>query len=243
MIATRMEQMRALAALLPILLVAGCAIPTLHKEAAGFDGAGDTVVVVGRIELVPPLRPGEQDLKMGTIDPLDIKSAYHGRALLWLAPTPKREERTADVFNPPLEQTYFFRIPRTTRYVVHGSVLMHHRVTAVSRRGVDVATNEILIPGPIEFDIKPSDTAMYVGTLRLHRDEFNEVTKAELIDDYARAIVEFRKKFGAGGALRKAIARPVRQTVSGSGGAQTPAARPPLTRTIPARSGQLAISA
>ncbi len=213
--ATRMEQIRALAALLPILLVAGCAIPTLHKEAAGFEGSGDTVVVVGRIELVPPLKPGEQDLKMGTFDPLDIKSAYQGRALLWLAPTPKREERTADVFNPPLEQTYFFRIPRTTRYVVHGSVLMHHRVNVVSRRSLDVSTKELLIPGPIEFDIRPSDQAMYIGTLRLHRDEFNEVTRAELIDEYPQALAEFRKKFGNGAALRRAIARPVRQTVSG----------------------------
>jgi hypothetical protein len=205
-----MGPVRALAALVPILLLAGCAIPTLHKEAAGFDGAGDTVVVVGRIELVPPLKPGEQDLKMGTIDPLDIKSQLQGRAILWLAPTPKREERTADAFNPPLEQTYFFRIPRTTRYVVHGSVLMYHRVTAVSRRSVETSSNELLIPGPIEFDIKPSDRAMYVGTLRLHRDEFNEVTKAELIDDYARALADFRKKFGADAALRKALARPAR---------------------------------
>jgi hypothetical protein len=238
--AASMDRIRALTALLTIPLMAACAmIPTLHKEAAGVDGAGDTVVVVGRVELVPPLRPGEQDLKMGTIDPLDMKGQLQGRALLWLAPTPKREERTADVINPPLEQTYFFRIPRTTRYVVHGSVVMQHRVTSVSRRGVDTSTAELLIPGPIELDMRPSDQAMYVGTLRLHRDEFNEVTRAELIDEYPRALAEFRKKFGAGAALRKAIARPVKQTVSGA----QPPARPPLTRTIPARSGQLAIPA
>ncbi|MGH8682987.1 MAG: hypothetical protein ACREVP_15925 [Burkholderiales bacterium] len=207
--ATPTDRIRALAALAPILLAAGCAIPTLHKEAAGVDGTGNTVIVVGRIELVPPLKPGEQDLKMGTIDPLDMKSQLQGRAILWLAPTPKREERTADAFNPPLEQTYFFRIPRTTRYVVHGSVLMYHRVTAVSRRSVETTSNELLIPGPIEFDIKPSDKAMYVGTLRLHRDEFNEITRAELIDDYARALADFRLKFGADAVMRRAIARPV----------------------------------
>jgi hypothetical protein len=75
---------------------------------------------------------------------------------------------------------------------------------------VDVSTNELLIPGPIEFDIRPSDKATYVGTLRLHRDEFNEVTRAELIDDYARALADFRLKFGAEAVLRRAIARPVR---------------------------------
>jgi hypothetical protein len=204
----RVAPLRAIAALAAIAL-AGCAIPTLHKEAAGVDGFGDTVVVVGRIELVPPLRPGEQDLKMGTFDPLDVKGQLTGRAVLWLASTPKREERTADAFNPPLEQTYFFRIPRTTRYVVHGSVMMYHRVTHVSRRSVQTTTDELLIPGPIEFDIRSSDKAMYVGTLRLHRDEFNEVTRAELVDDYARALADFRRKFGAEATLRKAIARPV----------------------------------
>jgi hypothetical protein len=212
-----MSRAWALAALLVILLAAGCAIPTLHKEAAGVDGAGDTVVVVGRIELVPPLRPGEQDLKMGTFDPLDTKSQLQGRAILWLASTAKREERTGDAINPPLEQTYSFRIPRTTRYVVHGSVLMYHRVTSVSRRSIETASNELLIPGPIEFDIKPADRAIYVGTLRLHRDEFNEVTRAEIIDEYAQALAEFRKKFGAGAALRRAIARPVRQAVADGG--------------------------
>lgn len=209
-----MSAARALAALASILLIAGCAVPTLHKEAAGVDGASDTVVVVGRIELVPPLKPGEQDLKMGTIDPLDMKSAYTGRAILWLASTPKHEERTGDAINPPLEQTYFFRIPRGTRYVVHGSVMMYHRVNVVSRRSLSQSTAEIVIPGPIEFDIKPSDKAMYVGTLRLHRDEFNEVTRAEFIDEYPLALAEFRKKFGAGAALRRAIARPVRQTAA-----------------------------
>jgi hypothetical protein len=208
------QLIRALAALLPILLAAGCAIPTLHKEAAGVDGAGDTVVVVGRIELVPPLKAGEQDLKMGTFDPMDAKGQLTGRAVLWLAPTATREERTADAINPPLERTYFFRIPRTARYVVHGSVLMYHRVTSVSRRSVETASAELLIPGPIEFDIKPADRAIYVGTLRLHRDEFNEVTRAEFVDDYARAAADFRQKFGAGPTLRRAIARPVRQTVS-----------------------------
>jgi hypothetical protein len=208
---------RALVALATLSLLGGCAIPTLHKEAAGIDGAGDTVVVVGRIELVPPLKPGEQDLKMGTFDPLDAKGQLQGRALLWLAPTAKREERTADAINPPLERTYFFRIPRTARYVVHGSVLMYHRVTSVSRRSVETASAELLIPGPIEFDIKPADRAIYVGTLRLHRDEFNEVTRAEIIDEYAQALAEFRKKFGAGAALRRAIARPVRQAVADGG--------------------------
>jgi len=46
--------------------------------------------------------------------------------------------------------------------------------------------------------------------LRLHRDEFNEVTKAEILDQYARASAEFKKKFGERAVLRKAIAKPLK---------------------------------
>lgn len=50
--------------------------------------------------------------------------------------------------------------------MVHGMVLMQHRVTTV-------------------------------GTWRLHRDEFNEVTRVQLLDQYSVAAAEFRKRFGA----------------------------------------------
>jgi hypothetical protein len=59
----------------------------------------------------------------------------------------------------------------------------------------------------------------------LHRDEFNEVTRAELVDDYARALADFRKKFGAGAELRRAIARPARQQSAAAALSPPPAAR------------------
>jgi hypothetical protein len=67
----------------------------------------------------------------------------------------------------------------------------------------------ILLPR-LEFDIKSTEKAVYVGTLRLHRDEFNEVTKAEILDHYAGASAEFKKKFGNRTVLRKAMAKPLK---------------------------------
>jgi hypothetical protein len=66
-----------------------------------------------------------------------------------------------------------------------------------------------MIPVPIEFDIKPADKAIYVGTWRYHHDEFNEITKAEILDQYPAALAEFRKKFGADATLRKSLAKSV----------------------------------
>jgi hypothetical protein len=41
--------------------------------------------------------------------------------------------------------------------------------------------------------------------LRLRRDEFNEVLKADIVDEYESAAGEFKKRFGDGTPLRKAI--------------------------------------
>ena len=192
---------------LAALMAAGCGTVYTEPKSAR-ELAPKSVLLVGRIELIPPLKAGEQDLKMGTFDPMDAKGALTNRAVLYLSATPSsRREPTTEALNPELEKTFFFSIPKDKRYMVHGMVLMQHRVTAVNRRQVSTESNELLIPAPVEFDIHPGDKAIYVGTWRLHRDEFNEVTKAQLLDQYAAAAAEFRKRFGPEIALRKALPR------------------------------------
>jgi hypothetical protein len=68
-----------------------------------------------------------------------------------------------------------------------------------------VDQSELLFPAPIAFDIRPGDTAVYIGTLRLYRDEFHEVTKAEVRDDYGEASAQFRTKFPGAPLPRKAL--------------------------------------
>src|SRR5260370_12104864 len=80
------------------------------------------------------------------------------------------------------------------------------RTTGPCTVAVDDARIEI--PGGVRYDIRPGDKAIYVGTLLLHRDEFNEVTKVVVIDEYTPAAAEFKKRFGPGTELRKAIPRP-----------------------------------
>ena len=195
----------AIGSALTAMLVAGCGtVYTEPKNAR--DLTPDTVLIVGRIELVPPLRAGEQDLKMGTFDPMDAKGALTNRAVLYLSNTPNaRREPTMEALNPELEKTFFFSVPKDKRHMVHGMVLMQHRVSAVNRRHVSTESNELQIPAPLEFDIRPGDRAIYVGTWRLHRDEFNEVTRAQLLDQYSAAAAEFRKRFGREIPLRKAL--------------------------------------
>lgn len=189
-------------------LIAGCG--TIHPEITSLTAVSPgTVLVVGQIELVPPLQPGEQELRMGTFDPLDIAGKLRHRAVLHLANVPRPAEETWEVINPKLGETFFFKVPQEKRFVVMGTITTRRVTTKVTKRQVTEDVAEILLPR-VEFDLRPTDKAVYVGTLRLHRDEFNEVTRAEILDHHSRASAEFTKKFGSGTTLRKAILKPLK---------------------------------
>ena len=196
------------AALAAALLVAGCVSVSENVTGLGEVG-GDAVLLVGRIEIVPPIRPEEQKYRMGW-DLFDTKRHFIGRAVLFTSDTPEYRERTDTALNPPLEETFYVSLPKAHRYVVKGSVMM-----AMVSRGASARSGhdqvELLFPAPIALDIRPGDRAVYVGTLRLHRDEFHEVTKVELLDQYAAASTEFHRRFPGSLPPRKALLRGVRK--------------------------------
>ena len=204
--------MRPLAALVLVagLAAAGCVTVSEGVDAWSDLGA-DAVLLVGKIEIVPPVKPEEQTYRAG-VDIMNTKRHYISRALLFMSDEPRYQERTGDALNPPLEQTYFLKLPRSRRFMVKGSVTMALVARAVTARQSVIDHTELLFPAPIEFDIRPDDRAIYVGTLRLHRDEFHEVTQAEVFDQFSTAYAEFTRKFGGGLPLRKALLKPVRST-------------------------------
>jgi hypothetical protein len=191
-----------------VLILAGCG-PTPEQPVTRLSEVGaDSVVVVGRLELQPPLKPNEQQLKMGTIDPFDAAERFRDRGFLWFgraADTPA--EKGDFVMNPRLGELYFLRVPKNTPHMLGGYIRAQYVTRMTSPRSVAVDDARIEIPGGVRYDIRPGDRAIYVGTLVLHRDEFNEVTKAVIVDDYAAATAAFKQRFGQGTELRKAIPR------------------------------------
>jgi hypothetical protein len=198
--------MRRLAAL-AVLVLAGC-VSVSEDLGSVSDVGADEVMVVGKIEIVPAIKPEEQSFK--ALDPFNAKRHHIGRAIMFMSDKPEYREYTDTALNPPLEQTYFLKLAKSKRYMVKGAVTMAFALRVVSQRQAVTEQTELLFPVPVRLDIRPGDRAIYVGTLRLHRDEFNEVTKAEVRDDYASAIVDFRRKFGAAAAPRKALFVPVK---------------------------------
>ena len=179
-------------------LIAGCVTVSEGVGTMSEIGA-DSVLVVGKIELVPALRPDEQHINPPN-DVFNMRRHYLGRAILFMSDEPAYRERTANALNPAVGETFFVKVPRSQPFLVRGSVTMEMRMNSGRLEQTD-----LLLPAPLKIDIRSGDRAIYIGTLRLHRDEFHEVTRAELRDDYASAIVEFRDKFGAAGAPRKAL--------------------------------------
>jgi hypothetical protein len=198
---------RAAGILLAGLISAGC---VTINENVGSMSEIDTgsVMVVGKIQIIPPIKPGEQTFKAN--DPFNGQRNIMGRAIMFVSDKPEYQERTDLALNPPLEETFFLKVPRTQRYMVRGSVMMSFAMRVVSARQATTSQSDLLFPAPIEFDIRPGDKVIYVGTLRMHRDEFHEVTKAEVRDDYTAALADYRKKFGNGPAPRKALLKPAK---------------------------------
>jgi hypothetical protein len=202
--------MRLLAALIAAMGLAAAGCVTVSEGVGGWgEIPADSVLLVGKIEIVPPVRAEEQTYRAGW-DLFNTRRHHIGRAILFMSDQPRYQERTGDALNPPLEATYFLTVPRSRRFMVKGSVTMELVARAVTARQSVMDHTELLLPGPIEFDIRPADRAIYVGTLRLHRDEFHEVTRAEILDHFGAAHADFTKKFGPGLPLRKALLKPLR---------------------------------
>lgn len=185
-----------------VLLAAGC-VSVSEGVSSLKELDADSVLVVGKIEIVPPIKPEEQTYNAN--DPFNAKRHFIGRAVMFMSDKPQYREYTGHALNPPLEQVYFVKVPRSQRFMVKGSVTMSFSMRVVSRRQAETEQIELLFPAPVELDIRPSDKAIYIGTLRLHRDEFHEVTRAEVRDEFPAANAAFRKKFGGQATLRKAL--------------------------------------
>ncbi|HKW54863.1 MAG TPA: hypothetical protein VJO12_14315 [Stellaceae bacterium] len=206
--ASRMAARRVFLLVAGFLVLAGCG-PTPEQPVTRLSEIGaDSVLVVGRLELRPPLRPNEQQIKAGTIDPFGVGDTMRERGFLWFGRSADTPAEKGDfVMNPRLGESYFLRVPKNTPYMLGGYIMAQYVMKMTSPRSVAVDDARIEIPGGVRYDIRPGDHAIYVGTLVLYRDEFNEVTKAVFVDDYAAATAAFRQRFGQGTELRKAIPR------------------------------------
>lgn len=184
-------------ALLGLLVAAlgACGMP--KPEATSMAEIGvDSVLIVGAVEIVPPLNAYERELNLPN-DFFNAEGSMENRAILWAAEGPRGQRSiTGHAINPELGKTYFFSVPRSRPYLVEGQITTSMR---------DFVERRILLPSPIRVEMRSDDRAIYVGTLRLTRDDFNEVIAVEVVDEYRQASRDFAQRFGGGIELRRAL--------------------------------------
>ena len=100
----------------------------------------------------------------------------------------------------PFGEEFIVRSPNEPFYVIAGMMIL-----TMGRSGTDNA----YFPGGLKANIRPGDKAVYIGTIRYHRDEFFEITDAEIVDEYDRVKAEFEELLGNTFPLRKALLSPV----------------------------------
>lgn len=157
--------------------------------------SGETIVV-GRIELVPALKKGEQKiqgLNSGSFEnKIFVITDDQNRVL-------KNEPEVADYagrIEAILGKDFFVRSSNKPFYIVAGMMYLELGGSEMNRA---------YFPGGMKVSIKPGDKAVYIGTVQYHRNEFFEVSKVAIVDDYDYANAEFKKKFGGKISLHKAL--------------------------------------
>ena len=176
--------------------LSACVGPAREDVSSFSSIGGNEIVVVGRIDLVPPLRKGEQKLEgIGTgklENKIFVIADDHYRVL-------KQEPGVADYtgrVEATIGQTFFVR-SRDKSFFILGAMMYLE---------IGGARHEMIyFPGGLKVTVKPGDRAIYIGTLRYERNEFFEITKANIVDEFNRANVEFQRKFGKKVPLRKSL--------------------------------------
>lgn len=153
-------------------------------------------IVVGRIELVPGLAKGEQKVK-------GLNSGTFENKVFILADEQNRELKSEPVIadyagriEATIGQNFFVRSNSKSFFIRGGMMYLEVGGNTMSRA---------YFPGGLKASIKPGDKAIYIGTVQYHRNEFFDISKVTVADDYERANAEFKKKFGTKLTLRKAL--------------------------------------
>jgi hypothetical protein len=182
--------------LVGLLALSACA-PAARAPLTSIDALGrDEVVLVGKVELVPALRKHEQKIRGNVVGNFENRMYLVMDEKLRPLPEDLRVADYAGRIEALMGSTFFVRSKAEPAYVLGGVVFL------------DMGGNsqqKAYFPGGFQVAVKPGDRALYVGTLRYHRDEFFEIQRITVVDEYREASAEFAAKFGKGQTLRKAL--------------------------------------
>jgi hypothetical protein len=168
--------MKALLVAALALALQACAIPQALPEATALDAGANEVVVIGKIELVPPLDP-----KLEQRSHWNVVGEKRMLGRVWMSTGAEYRPITTS----QLEASQFQRsleAPWGVPFMVRTARQRTYLNGGVAH--LDVIRQERLwFPGGFYFDVPAGARAVYVGTLRYHRNDFNAITRVEVLDE------------------------------------------------------------
>jgi hypothetical protein len=169
------------------------------------DIGSNEVIIVGRVELVPGLRKDEEQgrgvARAGVIV-FGGPTNFENTMFLITGDTNKEIKKETSLselsgrIDAVLDDNFYARSPNKPFYILGGKVFL----------SVDKSTsNTLYFPGGFKVIPKPDDKAVYIGTIRYEHDEFYNIKKVTIVDDYENTRTAFNKKFGNQDLLRKSL--------------------------------------
>ncbi len=193
---------------LALSVLAGCVPPSSIKPVESVDQLpAGKVIVVGQVELVPALAQDEQLLD-------ESYEEFRNSALLITDTELRNPEPTLTIggirrsINADMGSPFFVAHDTQPFFILKSWVVMDARIQMVAPNTV-VRPGNAPLHGVFGVDIQATDQAVYIGTLRYHRDDFFSTEKVEVLDNFTQANIAFTEKFGEGITLRKSLAVPL----------------------------------
>jgi len=190
--------------LLAALTTSGCS-SLLDKAGGKFPPdslasvGNNKIIVVGKMELFPPLQHGEQmvysNAERAFVNKAFVVTDDKLHDVKLISPSWISIRHAAQV---ELGQTFFYEENFTNVLLYSGSfVQMTYRSENTAYSESTIYEGKLILPGGYKFNLTPGDKAVYIGTFQYYRDASNNITKVKLKDEYTQANEEFRKKYGA----------------------------------------------
>lgn len=182
----------------PVLLclIAVSCVPSKRREVESPDDLGsDEVLLVGRIKLTPPLAKKEQILA-------GIVEDWRYRVMVLIADQHRPIDRDVKIsaykgrIEAPPDREFSVAVPRSS-FAIRGGIVPLN----ISEGPMD----EAVLPGGFRVEVRPDDTAVYIGTIHYRRDEFWQIQAVDVEDEYERVKADCLKKWGPAASLRKAV--------------------------------------
>lgn len=183
------------------VILAGC--QTAVTNVKSFSELGpNTVVLVGRIELVPPLEEHEQNI--------NVRNPQKYRNRVYVVNGAKYRQFTGSP-NPRTVKTYFTGDLEKTFYIRKTNTPLFIQFSMIYRDLSSRSQEMAYLPGGLRIPIRPGDKAVYMGTLRFHRSDSFDIKRVQIIDNFRQEGKVFRALFGTSYPLVRRIAEPAKQ--------------------------------